>query len=59
MTDKHNVHEKTEDKELQRKRLTFLIWAGVMAPLAFSVLLGLLESANINNFAQSVLMLFA
>ena len=57
MTDKHDEKDTLEPPE--RKRLVFLIWAGVMAPLAFSVILGLLEASNIHNIAQVVALLFA
>ena len=60
MTDKNNINDESQDKgALQRKRLTFLVWVGVMAPLAISVILGLLESSNINNFAQAITLWFA
>ena len=60
MTDKHDTHDESNNTDtLQRKRLIFLVWIGVMAPLAISVILGLLESSNINNFAQAITIWFS
>lgn len=57
MTDKFDNQD--NQNENHGKKIRFLLWIGVAVPLAFSVLIGIIEINGIKQFASLFSTLFA